>query len=112
MKEESKKSGKSGAGTGILSGRALFKYDPTLFQDDEAAADAQIYEEREEDEQDQEEKKEDGVIEESDNLRDGQSDNGEEGEDGEHRGGAGVDEELFKDGAGGAGEDEEEPDFD
>jgi hypothetical protein len=50
MKEEAKKTGKQGAGTGILSGRALFKYDPTLFQDDEAAADAEIYEEREEDE--------------------------------------------------------------
>lgn len=72
MKEEAKKSGKSGA-TGVLSGRALFKYDPTLFQDDEAAADAAIYEEREEEEQDQEEKKEDGGAgeEEGDDLRDG-----------------------------------------
>ena len=40
LKEEEKKSGKKGAGAGIMSGRALFKYDPNLFQDDEAAADA------------------------------------------------------------------------
>jgi hypothetical protein len=30
MKEEAKKAG-GRAGAGILSGRALFKYDPTLF---------------------------------------------------------------------------------
>lgn len=34
-----------------MSGRALFKYDPTLFKDDEEAADADIYEERNEDEE-------------------------------------------------------------
>lgn len=55
LKEEQKKSGKSGAGAGIMSGRALFKYDPNLFQDDEAAADANIYEEREEDEEERKE---------------------------------------------------------
>jgi len=37
MKEESKKTG--GKGTNILSGKALFTYDPSLFKDDENAAD-------------------------------------------------------------------------
>ena len=31
--------------------KALLKYDPTLFQDDEGAVDAQTYEEREEEEE-------------------------------------------------------------
>ena len=48
MKEEVKKAGSKG-GHNILSGKALFKYDPTLFQDDEEAAGQEIYEEREED---------------------------------------------------------------
>jgi hypothetical protein len=56
MKEEAKKAGGKG-GSNILSGRALFKYDPNLFQDDEAAADGDLYEER--NEEDEEEKKED-----------------------------------------------------
>ena len=50
MKEEAKKGGKGGQG--ILSGRALFKFDPSVFQDDEAAADSAVYEERAEDEED------------------------------------------------------------
>lgn len=37
MKEEEKKV--SNKKTNIMSGRALFKYDPTLFTDDEEAAD-------------------------------------------------------------------------
>lgn len=60
MKEEVKKAKGS---HNILSGKALFKYDPTLFQDDENAADEKIYEEREEDFEEEEEKKE------SDNTR-------------------------------------------
>jgi len=56
MKEEAEKAGGKG-GSNILSGRALFKYDPNLFQDDEAAADGDLYEERKE--EDEEEKKED-----------------------------------------------------
>lgn len=55
MKEETKKGSKSG-GHNILSGKALFKYDPNLFQDDEDAADEKIYEEREEDELEEERK--------------------------------------------------------
>jgi DRG Family Regulatory Proteins, Tma46/Zinc finger C-x8-C-x5-C-x3-H type (and similar) len=48
MKEESKKGSK-----GFLSGKALFKYDPTLFKDDEEAADEDIYQERNEDEEEE-----------------------------------------------------------
>jgi len=55
MKEEEKKGAK---GKNIMSGKALFKYDPTLFKDDEDAADEKIYEEREElEEEKQEESK-------------------------------------------------------
>jgi hypothetical protein len=87
LKEAEKQSGKKGAGTGIMSGRALFKYDPTLFQDDEAAADAQIYEEREEDEQDGEERKDDGgVLAEGDDQSDKDGEEGEDKEDGEEDG--------------------------
>lgn len=74
MKEEAKKAGSKG-GYGILSGRALFKYDASLFQDDEAAADSALYEERNEEDEIEEKKAE----EESDNLRDGDgNENGEE----------------------------------
>jgi hypothetical protein len=57
MKEEAKKVG--GKGSNILSGRALFKYDPNLFQDDEAAADGDVYEERNEDEEEEKKEEED-----------------------------------------------------
>jgi hypothetical protein len=65
MKEEAKKASSKG-GSNILSGKALFKYDPTLFKDDEDAADEKLYEEREEDggdanNQDEEEKKDSEV---------------------------------------------------
>ena len=59
MKEEAKKAGSKG-GSGILSGRALFKFDPNLFQDDEAAAGHDLYEERNEEDDEEEEKKADG----------------------------------------------------
>ena len=42
MKEEAKKGSK---GSTVMSGKALFKYDPTLFQDDELAADEKFYDE-------------------------------------------------------------------
>ena len=67
MKEEAKKAGSKG-GAGILSGRALFKFDPNLFQDDEAAAGEDLYEERNEEEEEEEKKAGEEV---SDNLRDG-----------------------------------------
>ena len=76
MKEEAKKVG--GKGSNILSGRALFKYDPNLFQDDEAAADGDVYEERNEDEE-EEKKEEDGNAEGDDKEeRKEESDDGED----------------------------------
>jgi DRG Family Regulatory Proteins, Tma46 len=48
MKEEAKKS--SSKGYNIMSGKALFKYDPSLFKDDDEAADEDIYAERNEEE--------------------------------------------------------------
>lgn len=102
IKEESKKAGGKGqAGAGILSGRALFKYDPNLFQDDEAAADGDLYEER--NEEDEEEKKE--------NADDGNAigEDGEERKEEESK----VDASLFyQQAANENGEEEEEPDFD
>jgi len=53
--DEAKKSG--GKGLNVLSGRALFSYDPTLFTDDAEALDNEEYEDEIE-----EEEKEDGVI--------------------------------------------------
>ena len=114
MKEEAKKNASS-KGTNVLSGRALFKYDPNLFQDDEDAAAGDIYEERNEEE---EEEKKQGEV-------DGQVDQGDD-EDGETEdkskpigmikagGGGGasatVDTDLFAQEQ--AGADEEEPEFD
>ena len=83
IKEESKKGEKKG--TNFMSGRALFKYDPTLFQDDEAAAGQDTYDDRIDEE---EESKEQEITKKS--LRDGN---------------VAVDADLFQ-----AGE-EEEPDF-
>lgn len=54
IKEEAKKGDKKGMN--FLSGKALFKYDPTLFKDDEEAADEDIYQERNEDELEEEKK--------------------------------------------------------
>ena len=90
MKEEAKKAGGKG-GSGILSGRALFKFDPTLFQDDEAAADSAVYEERAEDEEDAPAKEE------------------VESEGEERKEAEGVDKALFQQED---GQQEEEPDFD
>lgn len=60
MKQEEKKSGKKGHH--FMSGRALFKFDPTLFRDDEEAAGTDVYEEKEDrdlDEVEEEQKSED-----------------------------------------------------
>lgn len=62
MVEESKKIGSKA--THILSGKALFKYDPTLFKDDEEAADEKVYEEREELEEEEEKKEEEPIYDE------------------------------------------------
>lgn len=73
VKEEAKKAGSKG--TNIMSGRALFKYDPTLFKDDEEAAGEDVYEERIEEE---EEKKE-----EDEERKDGQEESKEDGTNGD-----------------------------
>jgi hypothetical protein len=52
MKEEARKAGSKG-GMHILSGRALFKFDPTLFKDDEEAVGMEVYEERNEEEEEE-----------------------------------------------------------
>ena len=41
VKEDHKKTG--GKGSNILSGRALFSFDPNMFQDDDDAADDSTY---------------------------------------------------------------------
>lgn len=51
--EAAKKQG--GKGLQVMSGRMLFKYDPTLFKDDDNAIDADMYEVQEEDETKEEE---------------------------------------------------------
>lgn len=62
LKEAQRTQGKKG-GSNIMSGKALFTYNPTLFQqDDENAADEKTYEERNED---MEAVKEEGKEEES-----------------------------------------------
>ena len=78
--ESEKKTGKKG-GAGVLSGRALFKFDPTLFKDDEGALEKyeQIEEEEEKEEVDREE-------EEAEKPKEGKEKKGEEVE---------IDNELF-----------------
>lgn len=74
--DEAKKSG--GKGLNALSGRALFTYDPTLFQDDAEALDDAEYEE-EENRDDEEQKNEDVPEEDEEDEQDGE----EEAEEGE-----------------------------
>ena len=52
MAEEAKKAkgGKKNAGSGIMSGKALFTFDPTLFKDDDDAVDDELYDEASEEE--------------------------------------------------------------
>lgn len=95
MKEEELKVASKGKGGGpakkgknIMNGRALFKYNPDMFEDDENAADAATYVE----EGEEEEKKE--------------SEKYDEGEKAEE---AVVDKDLF---AGETVEDDEDVDFD
>lgn len=78
MKEEEKKG--ASKGKGILSGRALFKYDPTLFRDDENAADEKIYEEREEDFDFEEEEKKQSTVKNS-NQEESKGQGNDEGEE-------------------------------
>lgn len=59
MEAEVAKGAKGGAKNfGFMSGKALFTYDPTLFQDDDGAVDNDKYEEREVSDNEQEETKE------------------------------------------------------
>lgn len=101
MKVEVKKTG--GRGTNILSGRALFKYDPTLFTDDDAAADETTYEARDEELEAVEESKEEETLEE---FRNGNKNGANNNEDGH----AGVDTGLFA--QENVEENGEEPNFD
>lgn len=66
MKEEAKAGNKKGFN--ILSGKALFKYDPTLFKDDEEAADEDIYQERTEEEEEEEKKQQEQLRDGDDNF--------------------------------------------
>lgn len=68
-----------GKGLQVMSGRMLFKYDPTLFKDDDNALDADGYDQI--DEADEEEEKDDG---------------GQESKEGKTTASAPVDEDLFK----------------
>ena len=45
MAEEAKSKKKGKNAGGIMSGKALFTYDPTLFKDDDDAVDDDLYEE-------------------------------------------------------------------
>ena len=58
VEKERKEAAKKGGGAGLhaLSGRDLFRYDPSLFQDDEEADDEQYVIESDNDEQDDDEK--------------------------------------------------------
>ena len=83
--EEIKKS-KGGKGYNILSGRALFKYDPSLFADDEGAVDNKEYEEREDQNSDDENNNHprEEIKEEEDGEEEEHNEDGEEHQDGEN----------------------------
>ncbi len=97
VKQESKKTG--GKGLNILNGRALFQYDPSLFQDDLGAVEEDAYEEEEE-ESKQEETKKEAAEKDKDEGVEGAPTNGD----------VKVDENLFLQ-EGADGQEEEEPDF-
>ena len=86
VKEEEKKGSK---GKNVMSGKALFKYDPNLFMDDEDAADEAIYEEREDMEEDQ-------VEEVKENYRDGDMEMIKSSTEKNDTTAAAVDADLFK----------------
>ena len=58
--EAAKKSGNKGLH--VMSGRMLFKYDPSLFKDDENALDAEMYEVQEEDEEEETKEEEEAKV--------------------------------------------------
>ena len=83
MMEAEKTKGK-GKSSHILSGKALFKYDPTLFKDDDNAADEKLYEERAEldviEEGKEEETKEEYEARNNEERKEGEEEEGEENE--------------------------------
>jgi len=94
---EAKKAGKSGHN--VMSGRALFKFDPNLFVDDEGAYDAKAYDIIEEEKEEEDQKNKEKLYG-DDDEDDGKEEKKEDGK---------FDEDLFrKEGAG----EEEEPVFD
>lgn len=101
MKEESKKVG--GKASNILSGKALFKYDPNLFQDDDEAADMETYEERNEEDEEDEKKKVSKPMDGND------EEERKEGEESDDEGNDVGDKDLFQDDL---QVEEDEPDFD
>ena len=95
---------KGSKGKAVLSGKALFTYDPTLFQDDDGAADDNAYDERSD--SDNEESKQEVMPKKQQQQKDEESKEQQPKIIGQKE--PEVDEDLFKD----AGEEEEEVDFD
>eukprot|EP01066_Platyproteum_vivax_P012645 Platyproteum_vivax@DN5741_c0_g1_i1.p1 len=60
--EEQQKEAKKTGGKGVLSGRDLFAFDPHLFQDDDDAVDAELYEEATSDEEENEETNQESTV--------------------------------------------------
>lgn len=103
MEEQKTKGGKGGAKKNIMSGRALFMYDASLFKDDEGAADDDQYEERVE--SDEEESKEEVVPNKAKQTEESKNDETKETKQAEE---PDVDEDLFK----GGDVEDEDIDFD
>ena len=110
MKEEAKKGAK---GSNVMSGKALFKYDSSLFQDDEQAADEHFYDEIIDEVEETKEEDEKFVLNDANADAEYDKNNKDIVNGGQVNGkaGVGVDADLFKD-AGDDNSDEEEPDFD
>ena len=91
VEKERKEAAKKGGGSGLhaLSGRDLFRYDPSLFQDDEEADDEQYVIESDGDEEDDE--KERPLY---DRDAQDEEDDGEEEDDDEHEGDGEQEEEM------------------
>lgn len=107
MKEEAKKGSK---GSNVMSGKALFKYDSTLFQDDENAADDDFYDEVIDEVEESKEEEERFVL--NNGNDDAEYDKNHVATSSENgKAKVEVDANLFNEGEGGAAE-EEEPDFD
>ena len=106
VKEESKK---AGGGKNILSGKALFTFNPTLFKDDDNAVDEGAYEEEKESAAEGPIKKIEEAKEEEENEDDYAKGKPSKNEVANGEVGEGVDADLFQQEA---ENEEEEPDFD